>query len=288
MKSMTGYGKAAWEDGNTRIEAEVRCLNGRSLTISFKIPPDIAPYETEIKKLVNKYISRGSVMLSVDYQNETLSPMIINEDLLRRYYIQLVKLSQDLATSIPNLDRLLLLPNVIKPATTEISQDTWEKIRAVIEQALKNNEQMQLDEGKNLKREILLYYAQLEQAVGALEKQIPTISSKYEARLKNRLQELAGREYFQYTREDILREVAIFTEHADISEEIARLRSHLKQFLQIVEQPSLGKKLEFLLQEISRESNTVACKSNDADCSQIIVDLKSNVEKIREQIQNVE
>lgn len=290
MESMTGYGRAVLDEGGMRVESEVRCVNGRSLKISAKLPHELAPYELEIKKLINNYVARGSVYITVNYQDEQILSNSINENLLRHYHNRLTRLSEELCIEPPSLGTLLTLPGVIEPAAVvELPTEKWEKVRQVVENSLNGAQQMRLQEGCHLKEEILIYYRELKKQLDLLEKKLPDIATGYYTRLKGRLKDLVANEYFQYTEEDILREVALLTDRADISEEVARIKSHFKKMEQVIEQgEDIGKTLEFLLQEMIRESNTIACKANDVDCSQIVVQLKLNVEKIREQIQNVE
>jgi uncharacterized protein (TIGR00255 family) len=148
---------------------------------------------------------------------------------------------------------------------------------------------MRIQEGIYLEKEILQYIENMEKQVSVLEAKIPLLVSSYKTRLTAKLEELASNKNFQFTENDILREVAILSDRIDISEEITRLKSHFQQFRQVAKSENdVGKKLEFLLQEILRESNTIASKANDAESTNIVIELKASIEKIREQIQNVE
>jgi uncharacterized protein (TIGR00255 family) len=290
MKSMTGYGRRVWENGLIHVEAEVRCVNGRYFSLSSKLPQELASHESEIKQMIGQKISRGSVFLTVSYKDDTLPDSEVNEVLLSHYYQRLKSVAEKLNTLPPTFDALLHLPGVVdtllKPC---LNEQKWQQVCEVIRGALHDMEAMREREGNKLGEEICGYWQEIQTNIETVAKQAPTIVASYRDRLKKRLRELAQEESFHYTDEDILREVALFTDRVDISEEISRSTSHLKQIRELLAQDEpLGKTLEFLLQEIVREANTITAKANDAECSRCVVAIKTLVEKIREQSQNVE
>ena len=290
MKSMTGYGRAMWESGNRRIEIELRSVNGRLFKLSSKLPQDLLPYEMDMKKILSEKISRGSVYITAHYNEEGLLQHQVNKALLMNYFKEFSSIAKELNISAPSMDTLLNSPGIWEEQPkTNISNDLWKNFQQVLEEALENLQQMRIREGEHLQKVILQYCNEIGDILKKVEALAPEIVANFQERLKNRLMELSNQENFHYSKEDILREVAIFSDRADISEEIYRLKSHLSQFYKILEKDeAVGKPLEFLTQEMIREINTIASKSNNAECSQLVVQTKATIEKIREQIQNVE
>lgn len=290
MKSMTGYGRAVCEENDVHVEVEIRTVNGRSFCLSTKIPPELAPYEMEMKQFIAQKITRGSVTLSIVYQDEEAVIIHLNERLLVQYYQELARVATILNVPPPSLEAIIHVPDMIQPlAKKPLSSERQSKIYQVLASALDQLEAMRQKEGAKLGAEIGRYCTELQQGVASLEKLAPDLVANYRDKLHKRLQELSqNQEKFQFTESDILREVAIFSERVDISEELTRLKSHLTQLEELLDKDQdIGKTVEFLLQEMVRESNTISSKANDATCSKIIIQLKSLLEKIREQIQNV-
>lgn len=290
MKSMTGYGRCVWEDGTTHIEAEIRCVNGRYFSLASKLPQELFAYESEIKQIIAQRVSRGSVSLTVSYEDTAVQHSHIDTDLLCSHYRHLKAIAESLYLPPPSLDTLLQLPGVVDTPLKAALPDTgWQRVSDAIRRALHDMNAMQECEGQKLQQEIIGYWQQLETSLGEIARLAPNIVAGYRERLKKRLRELSQEDGFHYTDADILREVALFTDRVDISEEIARSKSHLAQMKELLaKQEPAGKTMEFLLQEIARESNTITAKANDAECSRCVVTIKTLVEKIREQIQNVE
>lgn len=289
MKSMTGYGRAVSESGALRIEVEIRTVNGRLFKFSAKIPQELNAYEAAIKKRIANKITRGSVYVSLVYEDNSTATNLVNRELLFRYYKEMQEIATALSSQPPALDALLNLPGVLEPALSIITEGKWLQVQDVLDKALAKVEHMRKEEGAALSSEIVQYCKEIEQYTENLATLAPKIALNYHERLKQRLLDLSNQENFQYSQDDILREVAIFSDRIDISEEISRLQSHTRQFVEFAAtDQAVGKTLEFLLQEIVRESNTISAKSNNADCSKIVVSIKAAVEKIREQLQNIE
>ncbi len=295
MKSMTGYGRSVLDREHLHISVEIRCVNSRYFSLSSKISPILFPYEPEIKKILNEKLTRGTITLTIVHRNEAepIDVDVINTNLLRQYFQKLTALTLELGMDRVRLDTLLHLPGVLESETgleeSCLSQSAWNDIRQVLQDALNQMESMMLREGDHLQKEIEWYCKEIEHHIQNIEKLVPSISTDFHQKLSSRMQILSVENHFPLPQEDILKEVALFAEKADITEEIVRLKSHLVQLANnIHESGPIAKKIEFILQEMVREANTISSKASHAECSQLVVALKSSVEKIREQIQNVE
>ncbi len=292
MKSMTGYGRQTWEGENKHIIVEIRSVNSRYFSLNSRLSSPLLPYENEIKKIVNEYISRGTISLFIQYNDESKIPEAsINNNLIQDYYKKIQKLELPISLlETLQLNTLLNLPGVLETEAEEILDEcSWGQVREILKQALAQIEQMMKQEGEHLKIEILEYCKEIEQNIQSIEKLAPRISEEFHQKLRSRMLNLASQEHFSFKEEDILKEVAIFSEKADITEEIVRFKSHLNQLNKILLQNGpIAKTVDFILQEMVREITTMSNKSNNAECSQLVVSLKSSIEKIREQIQNVE
>lgn len=291
MKSMTGYGRQTLEAHQLRIVVEVRSINNRYFNLTSRVPAQLYPYEPEIKKIVSEHISRGSIVLNIQYKDESRIPEPeVNQPLLKSYYQKVKKLAEELNLPMCTLDTLVHLPDVLEPTNeTPADESAWNQVQQVLMDALRQMEQMMAREGAVLQNEILGYCQKIEQELQQVEKIAPKIAEDFHQKLRSRMLVLASQENLPFQEQDILREVALFSEKADITEEIVRFKSHLQQLRKTIPQSgAIAKTIDFLLQELIREANTIASKAGNAECSQSVVSLKSWIEKIREQIQNVE
>ncbi len=291
MKSMTGYGRAILDKGNALIEVEIRSINGRFFNFSGKLPLELLSFEQEVKKIVGKKIKRGSITVIINYRKENDElPDILNLKNLERYFLQLSSIAKTLDTEPPSLHSLLSIPGVFDKSNVDsVSSEEWIPIKDTINKALEQLIKMRQEEGDGISKEIHCYYDEIGVAIEEIAQIAPQITKNYQLRVENRMKELMENKDFSAGEQDILREIAIFSEKADISEEIVRMKSHLRQFQDVSGQvTAVGRTLEFILQEMVREVNTIASKANDAVCSSEVVKLKSAIEKIREQLQNIE
>jgi uncharacterized protein (TIGR00255 family) len=274
MKSMTGYGRAFYETGNIYVDIEIRSVNSRFLKISLRVPQELGQYEHIIKKQIGQYISRGTLTITFSYSDEApLENQKIDKKLLTYYYHELCSLANELKIDPPSLESIISLPDIIKQGNSNpVDKDKWNIVSRVLQEALNNMEQMRIKEGKYLKEEVEQYLTSIENKVLEIEKVAPQINEHYYKRLKNRIFELQNRENFHFSDDDLIKEVAIFAEKSDISEEISRVKSHLDQFKQNIDQGNaIGKTLEFILQEMVREVNTMASKANNYEASGLVV-----------------
>lgn len=292
MLSMTGYGKAEYSQNGITLTVELKTVNNRFLDIIPKYPRAFVSLDDLIRKIVQQKIKRGRVELFVTYQNvnESGKTLVVDKSLAEQY----VALSKQFASdySLPNdfsVTFLMRSPDVVTEQMavqdegdilTEILQDTLSK-------ALDKLIEMRAVEGDKLEKDLLSRSNTVETLVTEIERRAPAIKAEYEARLRTKMEEILGDVKFDETR--LLQEVAIFADKSNIDEEITRLKSHIAQLRDICEKGiDVGKKLDFLMQEFNRETNTVCSKSNDLEITKLGLALKNEIEKMREQVQNIE
>jgi len=293
MDSMTGFGNARAEGKDELISVELSSVNNRYLKITSKIPEALYPFEREIEDEITKRIVRGTVYVVISIQSPQVDGASkIDEKVAADYIKQAQALARHhkLSDQI-GLDALLELPNVIRPRinSEREKQALWNRVRAVLDRALDNLCRMRAGEGAKLKREMVKRVALLERSLKEVDRRRPMMLSEYRRKFQARLQALLEESGVSMPEEGILREVAIFADRCDVTEEISRLKSHFSQFLAAMDaKEPPGKKLDFVTQEMLREVNTIGSKSNDAESTRIVVDMKTEIGKIKEQIQNVE
>lgn len=292
MLSMTGYGKAEYSQNGITLTVELKTVNNRFLDIIPKYPRAFVSLDDLIRKTVQQKIKRGRVELFVTYQNvnESGKILVVDKSLAEQY----VALSKQFASdySLPNdfsVTFLMRSPDVVTEQMavqdegdllTEILQDTLSK-------ALDKLIEMRAVEGEKLEKDLLSRSNTVETLVTEIERRAPAIKAEYEARLRTKMEEILGDVKFDETR--LLQEVAIFADKSNIDEEITRLKSHIAQLRDICDKGiDVGKKLDFLMQEFNRETNTVCSKSNDLEITKLGLALKNEIEKMREQVQNIE
>jgi uncharacterized protein (TIGR00255 family) len=291
--SMTGYGAAEHVEGQVTYTAEVRTLNSRYLKISMKLPEYLAAAEPMVDKLLRTRIARGSVAFSLRIRDASAPGGIcLNEAVLRGYVDQLVKAVGDpsIATRL-NIVNLVNLPGVCE--TPILDESARQRQVAIVEevtgQALEALLRMRQTEGGVLRQDLLGSCEVIRAEAEAIAARAPRVIEEYHERLRNRVATLLKESNLQLEQDTLAREVAIFAERSDISEELARLGSHLDQFCALLDGDNqVGRRLDFLTQELLREANTIASKSNDAVLTRRILEVKVQVDRLREQVQNVE
>lgn len=291
IKSMTGYGRAVVELDNMELTFELKSVNNRYLDTSVRLPRAYGYLEETIKKEVGLHTTRGKVdcFLSIDILEDTLTKVSVNHALFESYLTVFKELEEkySLRNDI-GVTTVLRLPDVIGTHSDDEGEDKMrERLKAVMEKALSDYDAMREREGEKL-------YADISEKLDTIEEirqKIITLSPQsvkaYEERLKTRVEELLGNTSYDESR--IITEVALFADKVAVDEEITRLASHLSQFKEIMNSTApAGRKLDFLTQEMNREVNTIGSKCQELEITKLVVDAKSEVEKIREQIQNIE
>ena len=294
---MTGFGQAHRETDTYAATVELRAVNSKTLDLTLRLPRFLLPHELEIRNAVTKALLRGKVNLSLDFVRPAAARAaapLNREALLAAYHeLQAVAQSLGLLTGEATLLAALRLPGVI-PSATELREAepvaeevAWPELQPLLTEALAALQQFRHDEGHALSTEILGYVATIRQQLAAVEVHDPTRIAHVRQRLTAHLAEVSGHEQFNATRFE--QEVLYYIEKLDIAEEKVRLAAHLAYFEQAVHQPddAVGKKLGFLAQEIGREINTIGSKANDAAVQHLVVGMKEELEKIKEQLNNI-
>jgi len=285
---MTGFGDASAEVEGIHFAVELRTLNNRYFKASIRLPEEIAALEAELDALLRKRLNRGSVTLNVNLRFTSAEAAYeVNEAALRKYYEQVKHIDATV-----ELGSLMSLPGVIQPPR---SSELIDKCRSVLKdltvQAVKKLQAMRETEGKGLADDLIRHKAYIAERVTLIAERAPTVVGEYQARLENRMEAMLKQAKLDVDKVDLLKEVAVFAERCDIAEETQRIKAHLDQFEQIITRDNgepAGRTLDFIAQELLREANTIASKSNDAQISRVSVEVKGAIDRIKEQVQNVE
>ncbi len=291
IKSMTGYGRAQALVGGWDITLELRGVNHRFLELSFRLPRSCGHLEDKLKTLIQGEVFRGKVEVNLGLQRlETTDAQVeVDLPLAQSYHTALRQLAtglglrEDIAVS-----SFLRFPDIFVLRRPEQDpEELWQAVSGVAQQALQAFVEMRRTEGQRLRADILARLDTIAGLVAQVEEQSPRTTEAYRNRLYQRLQEVLGQSGIEEQR--ILAEAAVFSEKTAVDEETVRLASHISQLRSILESPeAIGRKLDFLVQEMGRETNTIGSKAQDIAISKIVVEMKSELEKIREQVQNIE
>jgi len=261
--------------------------------LSFRATEGYQSLEPQVESLVRQHVRRGTIQVGLLIDREpSAEDYRLNEVVLKGYLTQLQRLmgKSDHDSSVP-LASVLMLPGVVREPTAglELIESQWPLIEGVLAEALTNLTQMRTDEGRSMAADLAANARAIAAELTAVERRAPQVVDAYRSRLNDRLNKLLGELGVQIQPADIVREVGIFAERSDIAEEIVRLRSHLEQVDTVMATAeSSGRKLEFLTQEMFRETNTIGSKANDAEIARHVIEMKSAIERMREMIQNVE
>ena len=291
MLSMTGYGKGEYKENGVEITCEIKTVNNRYLDISVKAPKIFSFFEENIRSIVKEKITRGHLDLYISFKDKREKPAAFSPDLsLAASYVAVAK---TLAEAFPELENdftvtTLLRQNDVLKQDESVSADeeTIGGLTASLTAALDALNEMRKVEGEKLKQDMLSRMQTIETLVMGVEKRAPLVAAEYKEKLTARV-----KEYLDGVNPDegrLLTEVAVFTDKSNIDEELTRLHSHIEQFRAIAEEGIVGRKLDFLVQEFNREANTTCSKSNDIDITRLGLLLKNEIEKVREQVQNLE
>ncbi|HEV3121896.1 MAG TPA: YicC/YloC family endoribonuclease [Isosphaeraceae bacterium] len=290
LLSMTGYGESRFQDDRWSISVELRTVNNRHLKLSARISEPYGSLEPDLERLVREKVRRGTVqlVLRVDRPRRA-EDYRLNAVALASYRDQLQALQ---GNGRPvDLAPLVALPGVVeeRAQTAEDPHDDWPLISKVVNEALARLHSSRADEGRAMARELAAMGEAIGDHLDSIAARGPQVIASYNDRLAERVQSLVKEKGVAVEAKDLIREVAILAERADIAEEVVRLRAHLSQFAEVIDEPeSAGRKLEFVVQEMGRETNTIGSKANDVSISREVVEIKGLLEKIRELIQNVE
>ena len=291
IKSMTGYGSAKGFSGKMEISVELKSVNSRYLDCSVKLPRLYISFEDALKATVGRHISRGKVdvFITLDSSNSGDVKIKVNQPLAEAYISSLRELAEayNLSDNINVID-ITRFPDVLQVEKTEMdSEQLCADICVVLENALLEFDEMRKKEGASLCRDIAARLDEIERLTSQADKASPKSVADYTAKLESRMREVL--QTVDVDEQRILTEAAIFADRVAINEETVRLMSHISQLrIMLDSSEPVGRKIDFLVQEFNREANTIGSKGNDAEMARITVDLKSEIEKIREQAQNIE
>ena len=297
LLSMTGYGEARLQNDNLSLVVELRAVNNRYLKIVVRATEPYNLFELDIERVVRKSVRRGTIQVQLRVERPPrAADFRLNTTALKSYLEQIsqlgneMKLDRGIVSSL--MAQTVVLPGVAPEpglATLHADED-WSAIEQTLESAVARFQEMRRDEGKRMADELLSLRDQIGRELEQIRQRIPGVVVSYRDRLLDRVRTLLAEHVVELKVEDLIKEVAVFAERSDVAEEVVRLDSHLEQFRDVVlkESDGPGRKLEFLVQEMGRETNTIGSKASDVAISRHVVEIKAALEKIRELIQNVE
>jgi len=287
---MTGFGRSTYDDGLVQIAVEIKSLNSKFLDLNLRLPKIFSDREIEVRNLVSEKLERGKVSISIEHlrQGESSIKQTYNDALFIAYYAELKKLADRVVAPYDNLFQLALAsPDVINSNLAEATTDEeWNHVKQCILEAIKNCDGYRAAEGKVLDKMVQDCCRSIGKELQEVEQQDPRRVQRIRERLKGNIQTFFGEEGYDLNR--LEQEIIFYIEKLDINEEKVRLKTHLDYFMQaLAEAQSNGKKLGFISQEIGREINTIGSKANDASIQKHVVLMKEELEKIKEQLNNV-
>lgn len=293
LKSMTGFGRGENFDAEHRFVVEIKAVNHRYNEIVIRMPKQLGSLEDKIRRTVANTLARGriDIFITVDKYAAQKRLVRVDKELAIAYYNALRELSELLAISVTdNVYQLAKFPDILQ--VEEQAEDVaalWPKLSSALDEAIANLMSMRQAEGANIQRDLTMRIDQIDENVRNIAERAPKVLEEYRERLLARLREIATTVSSEPDEWRLLQETALFADRTNITEELVRLRSHLAQFRSAVAaDAAVGRKLDFIVQEINRETNTIASKANDMAIANIVVEIKSEIEKVREQIQNIE
>ena len=290
---MTGFGEADCEVDGISYAVEIKTVNNRYFKSSIKLPDMVAFVEEDIEKLLRNNLSRGTVNYTLRLRNVAAKAMFdIDQTAMKRCVERLSEVSKELTAGYTiDLAALLVLPGIVQPVLPD--EQEVQRIRDVIlkmsQKAVEQLKQMRLREGATIAKDLKTHCDIIKERVEQIRGRAPRVIEDYHKKLKKRLEELTANAQLKLDEDTLAREVAIFADRCDISEELSRLESHLSQFFVSCDSDEQsGRRLDFISQELLREANTIGSKAQDSDIARWVVDIKCLVDRIKEQVQNVE
>lgn len=292
MKSMTGFGRGESSGEDFNVSVELKTVNNRFLDVNLRLTSELQPLEAEIKALISKRLSRGRVDVFINYEKTSDVTYELNKPLISGYIKALKEMKEDFdLEGEPDMNYIARLPNALQTKKDDISEEFSKGVKNAISNALDNLEKMREVEGESMKNDLESLLKSIEAQLPIIEKEVETVSQEYFERLQKKIEKLLSKSDSQIEIDQarLAQEVAYIADKSDISEEITRLTSHIEQFYSIMsENGVVGKRLDFLTQEFNREANTIASKTQNLTIKEAALIIKAEIEKIREQVQNVE
>jgi len=289
---MTGFGRGAVVEDDFAVTVELKTVNNRFLDVSIRLSSEMQQLESTIKRLIANRLARGRVDVSLQFDRAEEISYELNRPLITGFLAAMKDMQQEFSLSgEPDLNVIARLPNVLITRKDEISDEFVVAVETAVAAALDDLEKMRGNEGEMLGNELEFRLAEIEKRLGPIESEAANVGEEYRQRLTKRIGEMLAKSdsQIEIDQSRLAQEVAYLADRSDISEEIARLRSHIEHFRGIMkEEKEVGKRLDFLTQELNREANTIASKTGNLIVKEHALAIKSEIEKIREQVQNVE
>ena len=291
IKSMTGFGRSEIVKGNRKISVEIKSVNHRYLEAGIKMPKKLNVFESRMRDLLKKYATRGKIDIFINYEDDSENQVNLkfNQNIADEYMAIFNNMSEkyNLKNDM-TVGGLARFPEVITmDEVQEDEEELWHFIEEAMKAALEQFVNTRILEGENLKKDLLGKLDHMEELVAFVEKRSPEIMKEYRSKLESKVKELLGDTTIDESR--IATEVIIYADKICVDEETVRLRSHIEHAIKCLnEEGGIGRKMDFIAQEMNREANTTLSKANDIEISNAAIDLKTEIEKVREQIQNIE
>ena len=291
MKSMTGYGRAKIENDTREYIVEVKSVNHKYLDINIKLPKTLFCIEDKIRKVISNKISRGKIDVFVTYINYGIEgkTILINKDIAKMYIkeIEEIATENNIASGI-RANEISKFPEVLNVIVDEEDEEKiWLELNKCLEKALDNFIEMRTTEGEKIKEDLKQRLDEIDENINEIFKNSTGLVEEYVVKLRKRIQEILNTDVVDETR--LAQEIVIYSDKTSIEEEITRIKSHIIQFKELLNsEGAIGKKADFIIQEMNREINTIGSKSGKFEITQLVIKIKTQIEDIREQIQNIE
>ena len=289
---MTGFGRGSVSEENFSVSVELKTVNNRFLDVNLRLSGEMQPLEGNIKHIIGERLSRGRVEVNLTYDRTDEITYELNRPMIAGYLKAMRQMQDEFSLSgEPDINVIARLPNVVMPKKDDLKPEFVAGVEAAFRTALDDLEKMRDEEGRLLKEELTSLINDIEKRLGPIEAESGNVSEEYRLRLTKRIGEMLAKSESQIELDQgrLAQEVAYLSDRSDISEEIARLRTHIDHFRTIMnEDKEVGKRLDFLTQELNREANTITSKTTNMTVKENALQIKSDIEKIREQVQNIE
>lgn len=291
VKSMTGFGRFEVSEAERKMTVEIKSVNHRYLDLSVKLPKKLSFFETNIRNLLKKYMERGKVDVYITYEDYSESSVCVkyNKELAREYLMNIREIQKEFSLEEDfGAATLSRYPDVLVLEEQSVNEEElWKMLEMALKGAIEQFNQSRIREGEHLKQDLMTKLEHMLKSVSFIEERSPEILKEYRKKLTDKVKELLADNSVDENR--ILTEVTIFADKISVDEETVRLRSHVEHMKKdLVAGGSLGRKLDFIAQEMNREANTILSKANDLVIAECGIELKTDIEKVREQIQNIE
>lgn len=292
MKSMTGFGRGAVSGENFAVSVEIKTVNNRYLDLNLRLANELQSLEANLKRIIQNRLSRGRIDVFVNYERTSDVVYELNRPLIAGYISALKQMQEEFSLEgEPDMNYIARLPNALQTKADDLSEDFIEGVENACQMALDELEKMREVEGQAMADELNFRLSSIENHLPRIEAESENVAEEYRQRLTKRIEKLLSKSESEIELDQarLAQEVAYLSDRSDISEEITRLRAHIEQFRAIMkEEKEVGKRLDFLTQELNREANTIASKTNNLTVKEATLEIKSEIEKIREQVQNIE